>query len=474
MRFRVPDAERGRLRFDSAASFRVLRHAAFLSERRRDRGAQGRYEVPVPFRPLHFAIVVSLVLGCCVACAQRLSPLTSAPDWTRLEAFHGTITRAEFQRLLDTVYAPGGAAVGMIEVRENEAVIFKTLTPPEPFTLRFAKDAVSAKAPPRAWRAAAALPAAKADRPLEGVRVALDPGHIGGDWGVMEGRSFQRGPDQPVREGDMTLLVAKLAAPKLRALGAEVSFVRDASVPSSPFTVDALRPAARKELALLAVPSPRENYDGEHDPQKADTVQWQAERLFYRVAEIHERARRVREKLRPDLAVCIHFNADNWRDPENPDFVEKEDLHVLVNGCFSAGELRFDDQRFEMLLRLLSRSHAEELAAAGPMAKALADATGLPPFTYFGGNAVRAGANEYVWARNLLANRIFDCPVVYLEPYRMNSETTYTRIQAGDYEGEREVAGKMRRSIFREYADGIVEGLRAYYAGVRQPGSVPK
>ena len=430
---------------------------------------------------LRFAVLISLALVGSAAFAQRLSPLTSAPDWKRLDAFQETITREEFQRLLDTVYAPGSAAAGMIVVRENDAAILKTLTPPEPFVLRFAKDAASEKAPLRNWRAAAALPPAPADRPLDGVRLALDPGHIGGDWALMEGRSFQRGNDTPVREGDMTLLVAKLAAPQLRALGAEVSFVRDAGVPLSPFTVDALRPEARKELQLLAVPSPRENYDGIHDPLKSDTVQWHAERLFYRIAEIHERARRVREKIRPDLTVCIHFNADDWRDPENPVFVEKEDLHVMVSGCLSAGELRFDDQRFEMLLRLLTRSHAEELAAAVPMAKALADATGLPPFTYFGGNAVRAGANEYVWARNLLANRIFECPVVYLEPYRMNSEVTYTRIQAGDYEGEREVAGTMRRSIFREYADGIVAGLRAYYATARksdttarQPGSVPK
>ena len=433
-----------------------------------------RMGIPVPFRLLRFAAPISLALACRAAFAQRLSPLTSAPDWTRLEAFHETITRDEFQRLLDTVYAPGGAAAGMIVVRENEAAILKTLLPAEPFVLRFAKDAASAKAPPRNWRAASALPPAPADRPLEGVRLALDPGHIGGDWGLMEGRSFQRANDTPVREGDMTLLVAQLAAPQLRALGAEVSLVRDANVPSSPFTIDALRPAARKELLLMAVVSPRENYDGERDPLKVNTVQWQAERLFYRIAEIHERARRVREKIRPDLTVCIHFNADDWNDPENPIFTQKEDLHVMVSGCLSAGELRFDDQRCEMLLRLLTRSHSEELAAAMPMAKALADATGLPPFTYFGGNAVRAGANEYVWARNLLANRIFECPVVYLEPYRMNSEVTYARIQAGDYEGEREVAGKMRRSIFREYADGIVAGVRAYYAAARQAGSVPK
>ncbi len=428
----------------------------------------------VPLRFLRLAILTALVLVCRTAMAQRLSPLTSAPDWTRLEAFHETITREEFARLIDTVYAPGGSAAGMIEVREHDAVILKTLTPPEKFTLRFANDAASAKAPPRNWRAASALPPASADRPLEGVRLALDPGHIGGDWALMEERSFQLGNETPVREGDMTLLVAKLAAPQLRALGAEVSLVREDSVPSSPFTMDALRPAARKELQLMAVVSPRENYDGDRDPLKANTVQWQAERLFYRIAEIHERARKVRERIRPDLTVCIHFNAEDWRDAANPVFTDREDLHVMVNGCFSAGELRFDDQRFEMLLRLLTRSHSEEIAAAAPLAKALADATGLPPFTYLGGNAVRAGANEYIWARNLLANRIFECPVVYLEPYRMNNATTYARIQAGDYEGEREVAGKMRRSIFREYADAIVAGVRAYYAAARQAGSVPK
>jgi N-acetylmuramoyl-L-alanine amidase len=433
-----------------------------------------RMPMPVLFRLLRLAALFSLALACRAAFAQRLSPLTPAPEWARLEAFQETITREEFARLLDTVYAPGGAAAGMIEVRERDAVILKTLNPAEPFTLRFAKDAASAKAPPRNWRPAASLPPAKAGRPLDGVKLALDPGHIGGDWALMEERFFQLGKDTPVREGDMTLLVAKLAAPQLRALGAEVSLVREAAVPSSRFTIDALRPAARKELQLMAVTDARENYDGEHDPLKRITVQWQAERLFYRIAEIHERARRLQEKIRPDLTVCIHFNAEDWVDALNPTFTPREDLHVMVSGCFSAGELRFDDQRFEMLLRLLTRSHAEELAAAGPIAKALADATGLPPFTYFGGNAVRAGTNEYIWARNLLANRIYACPVVYLEPYRMNNAETYARIQAGDYEGEREVAGKIRRSIFREYADALVAGVRAYYAASRQAGSVPK
>lgn len=420
-------------------------------------------------------VILFSLLPCIPAVAQRLNALSAAPDWKRLEAFHETMTREEFSRLLDTVYAPGRAAAGIIEVREGEAVIFKTLSPPETMKLRFAKDAASAKPVPRYWRPAVKMGPASAEKPLAGIRIALDPGHIGGEWALMEERSFRSGDGKPVQEGDMTLRVSKLAAAQLRALGAEVSLVRQDSVPSSPFTVDALRVEARRQLALFGIGTSRENYDGPRDPLKMNTVQWQAEKLFYRVAEIRARARRVNEKLRPDLTVCVHFNADDWSDAENAVFTERNDLHVLVNGCLSAGELRFDDERLEMLLRLLSRSHAEEIAAAVPLARALADATGLPPFAYPAGNAVRAGTGEFVWARNLLANRIFECPVVYLEPYRMNHAETYARIQAGDFEGEREVAGKMRRSIFREYADAVVAGLRSYYSAARQAaGTVPK
>jgi len=433
-----------------------------------------RMPMSVPLRFLRFAILASLVLVCDAAFAQRLSSLASAPDWSRLEAYQETMTAAEFRRLLDTVYAPGGAAAGIIEVREAEAVIFKTLSPPERMTLRFAKEA-AVKAPVRFWRRAAELGPAPEGRPLAGVRLALDPGHIGGEWAAMEERSFALPGDKPVQEGDMTLLVAKMAAVQLRALGAEVTLVRDELKPSSPFTVDALRPAARAELRLMGIADIRENYAGARDPLKGNSVQWHAEKLFYRVAEIRARARRVNGTLRPDLAVCIHFNADEWSDPANPVFTPRNDLHVMVNGCYGAGELRYDDQRLEMLLRLLSRAHAEEVAAAGPVAAAIAAGTGLPPFQYLTGNAVKAGANDFLWARNLLANRIFDCPVVYLEPYRMNHTEVYARIQAGDFEGEREIAGKMRRSIFREYADALVAGLRDYFTAARQAaGGVPK
>jgi hypothetical protein len=41
----------------------------------------------------------------------------------------------------------------------------------------------------------------------------------------------------------------------------------------------------------------------------------------------------------------------------------------------------------------------------------------------------------------------------------MNNRTVYERIQLGDYEGTRDVNGTPMKSIFREYADSVADGL---------------
>jgi len=52
-----------------------------------------------------------------------------------------------------------------------------------------------------------------------------------------------------------------------------------------------------------------------------------------------------------------------------------------------------------------------------------------------------------VYARNLLATRLYRCPVVYCEPYVMNSNDVFARIQAGDYEGMRNINGVDARAF---------------------------
>jgi hypothetical protein len=165
--------------------------------------------------------------------------------------------------------------------------------------------------------------------------------------------------------------------------------------------------------------------------------------------------------LKPDLVLCLHFNAEAWGKDAEPELVPRNHFHVLVNGAYSATELRLDDNRHDMLMRLLGGMTGEEQRLATKIAEKFARAAALPPWVYTRDIAVPVNGDPYVWARNLLANRLYRCPVVFLEPYVMNSREIWERVQAGDYEGERVVGGTLRKSLCREYADAVAEGMAA-------------
>jgi hypothetical protein len=286
----------------------------------------------------------------------------------------------------------------------------------------------------------------------------------------MEERWFQVGNTQPVQEGDLTLKVARLLASRLRDLGAKVLLVRNSNEPTTSKRPDDFRELARKILIKNGVPQPRMGGDvlDPNDPEKEQTIRWQSEILFYRYSEIRRRAALVNFKLHPDLVLCLHFNAEGWGDPNNPMLTNINHLHLLVNGSYLQPELEYDDERFEMIRRLLSRAYDEELPLADAIASAMARETQLPAYEYPTTNSTtKVGASGYVYTRNLLATRLYRCPVIYCEPYVMNSKDAFARIQAGDYEGTRNVNGLERKSIFREYADSVTDGLVEYYSKAR-------
>jgi N-acetylmuramoyl-L-alanine amidase len=394
--------------------------------------------------------ITTLLLTISPVCAA-LSPLAPKPDWSTLEVFQETITRKDFLSLLEKVYAPAGAWKETIAVADENAVI-TTKDDGPPFVLRFASSRESAKPIPRYWRSRRELPPEEPGKPLAGLRIAIDPGHIGGYWAKMEERWFQIGDSPPVMEGDMTLTVAQILGPRLEALGAEVFLTRGKPAPATSLTVGQLENLAAESLADRGLPNDEQS------------LRKESERLFYRVAEIRRRARLVNHVIRPDVVICLHFNAEPWGDAENPQLVDQNHLHFLITGALSGQEIGYEDQRYDVLLKLLNRSFLEEVALANVISRKMAAATGMPPYFYRTGTALRVNANPYVWARNLLANRLFVCPVVYIEPYVMNSRLVFERIQAGDYEGVRDFGGAKRKSIYREYADAVAEGILAYYS----------
>ena len=153
----------------------------------------------------------------------------------------------------------------------------------------------------------ATLPPRKPSGPLSDLRIALDPGHLGGTWAQMEERWFKVGDAAPIQEGDMTLRVAQMLAPRLQQLGAKVSLVRDKLEPTTSKRPDDFEELAKAILKKGGVTQPREDFVGPADPEKEQSVHWNRDLLFYRNSEIRQRAEIVNKKLRPDLVHLSPF-----------------------------------------------------------------------------------------------------------------------------------------------------------------------
>lgn len=413
---------------------------------------------------------------------------TTAPtaDWRRLDRHQAQISKTDFVGQLNTIFAPHGASAQTILVGNLGANIVTQANAPRKnyYLLTFTQEAdpqaivrdsagrqvavsslhASADAAKAHNQAAAQIgrywktreeirKGATAAKPLAGLHVALDPGHIGGNWAFMEQREWSFGGGPVFREGDFVLRVAEILAADLRALGATVTLVRDNKEPLTDKRPEDFVQTARERLKARTGTEPTD-----------EQVRRESELQFYRIAEIRARAQKVNDEIQPDVVVCLHVDGTSFPPAGTAQLPHGGTLHVLVNGAYSATELADDDQRLAMLQRLLSGASAEEIALANAIATQLASDTHLPPMTYTGPNAARVSDNPFVWGRNLIANRLYDAPTVFIEAYTANREPFYQRFAHGEYEGTQVIDGVPRKNIYREYADSVRDALLKHYA----------
>lgn len=330
-------------------------------------------------------------------------------------------------------------------------------------------DALIQEPKERYWRTPQeiAMHRTEKDLPLKGLRLVLDPGHVGGQWAAHEQREFRiEETDFYVREAELALEVAKRARTQLIELGAEVTLLREALVP-----VNSKRPIDYLEEAMEQLPFP-----DEHSPQMrkdyAVALRSKAIRLALVSGELTERARLVNEVIQPDALISVHMNATSWPGAADDGTVSElqlvnfNDLHVLIFGCMSEEELKLPHQQAHLAAKLNNGSGTVEQLLGSSMAAALADATKLPPAKYEKLNAVLLDPEEpYVFARNLLILRMAECPTVLLEPYIVNSEAVYLRLQSAlaDWAAG---SAPAKDDILVEYANAVVSGVLKCYANV--------
>ncbi|MGB0412939.1 MAG: N-acetylmuramoyl-L-alanine amidase [Coraliomargarita sp.] len=297
--------------------------------------------------------------------------------------------------------------------------------------------------------------------PLSGLRIALDPGHLGGKWAESEGRNFRMSEDDYwVREGDLVLEVAERIQARLEPLGAEVTLLRGSSKPVNP-------KQPKDYLAELREESPIPDFMSQEDQAEYGLMlEGKAVRKSVVSGELAARARLINVEIQPDIVLSLHINAVPWKESEEGERLlsDQHHLHLLIFGAVSPREAEADSQSEQLLLKVANGSGDEELELGIALASSLSAATELPPAVYRSDNVVLCDPEyPYVWARNLYILRAVQCPIVMLEPYVANSKVGYKRIQTALV--TRANQGLLTDDdILIEYADAVVAGILSRYA----------
>jgi N-acetylmuramoyl-L-alanine amidase len=419
--------------------------------------------------------------------AEKLSAMARPPNWSNLDAYQRTITRAEFERLINTVYSPNRAFWDYAQIDDHEVVLFsKSAKPrmingrPDPeweaepkrvpeFTLHFAASDATCLPLPFKYRTRGI--SNDPQRPLKGLKIALDPGHIGGEWAQLEGRYFKFDGDPPVLEAKLNLITAQILAERLEADGASIVWAKHGYDPTTDERPDTLHREAIAALSSNKSTTPNDELFGLRVPsrQRAPTqgfterhIDNEAALLFYRVAEIRARADLV-NAAHPDLTICIHYNADGWGNPDHPALTNSSRLIIFVNGTYETSELEDADIRYDLMRKLLDRDAAQEERGCDLVGRQMLDALGYPPDQLETSFSHQITGVPSVYARDLIANRLYHGPVIYCEGPYMNARDAYYRIIAGDYLGLRTIQGKSVPSIYRQYALAVERGVLEYF-----------
>jgi len=274
----------------------------------------------------------------------------------------------------------------------------------------------------------------KAPRPvrdkkkLNGLKIAIDPGHIAGDMemGDIEKKCLNfevsglngKQDSIAIAEGALTFATAKLLKNKLEEEGAEVFMTRTFNS-SSAFgltfdnwlisnfktTVDSFQKAGKitisqKQFFLNDKASKRDKF-----------------RVIFKELELAKRAEII-NNYKPDLTIIIHYNVDEtntgWAKPTNKNF-----NMAFVGGAFFKNDLTTAEKRFAFLRLLLSSDLEKSILLSAEMMKSCEKNLNVKTAEkkdakYLSEGCLSAG-KPGVYCRNLQLTRTVNGPLVYGE-----------------------------------------------------------
>jgi len=390
-------------------------------------------------------------------------------EWESLAKFDGTITRQAFESRLNHHWDPEhGMAPYLVVADDCVRIYLYENHKGHLVTVRFAPDDRHVKSNPSAFRTPSQFAKTRrsAAKPLAGLKIAIDPADIGGDWAKMEDRSAMFKGYGLINEGELNVIVGRHIRARLQALGATVLLVRDKNEPVLDTTPEILEAETRRLMKKRPHNMPSST-SGLVKAIKRGTkwrIQRQAGLLYTKTLETRAREKLIQRTFTPDVTIILQHNATNESSKGKLTNIANRNI-FFVSGMYRKSGLRYSVRRYHLLRKLFENVTPVESAVAGAISNAFKAETGYRAVMYGNSKSTKLviDGNHYVVARNLMFTREHDGPTVVTEPYFMNHPVTIQRLLAGDYDGERVIAGKSYRSIFQEYADCVVQGILNAY-----------
>jgi len=309
-------------------------------------------------------------------------------------------------------------------------------------------------------------PAAKS---FKGLRVAIDPGHIGGtfDMGEVESRCMCLGIDSAhqikLEEGNMTFWTAQMLRKKLEAQGAIVMFSRpDTGISALGISyyewkrkiknrtyVDSLLKEgllSEKQVAMLHG----------HMADKAIFSE------IFGSMDMSVRARKI-NAFHPDMTVVIHYNVNEkntgWTKTTDKDFVM-----TFVGGCVTSKDLKSLSGRLNLLRLLISPDIENSVKLCSYAVNHLSADLNVPvakktDATYLNERCL-ATPVVGVYSRDLALTRLIKGPLVYGEPLYQDNAKECTML-SGYCD---KIAGASSPSRLELVADAYFKAIQDYIA----------
>lgn len=320
------------------------------------------------------------------------------------------------------------------------------------------------------------------ERPLTGLRIAIDPGHMGPaaatdpsdgkatTWDDITGKFVKVG-NKKVSEGQLNLWTARLIAQELEALGAEVKLTRtkNGTVAPAPENTD-LRPHLNQYYynSLDGWMASYLNFSDDRlvkEIVKSPAVSsiqkpaQQIQQLYISGADLSARTEMI-NAFNPDITFDVHFDASKSNALQKG----TDDIEAYVPGSFRQGETGSRKVRAMATQHLLeTRRWHQSVELATEVTQSMSKTLDLPLLSrpsFLSAIKVRDG----VYARNLYLTRgSMSGLIVYLECLHYDHVKEHSQLatldQTKNYKG---VVFKYPNRL-NQISEGVRTGLLNYF-----------